>query len=273
MTEQELQTLLSNMDVEDLKTLKECYTKYLKEQSLIEIFNTNLSNFKQAQNQEIQPTEDEVEVRKALDTIIKMPRKRRYKVDGFLNESQRIKTLSIEENPLNPRVFQNREYAKIFFKKSGNHLTNAGIFLALSIILFSIGITLNYTPINLIAIVALFPALMNLLDNVTNNTLETVSKFSISRKQMNNVIKKLTRDYEKEKQHSENVHMQNLAFIDSKEDIFEKRLAIHKANLAELASEIREILKSNLNSVSLTEEELEDTQILLKSGNQKILKL
>ena len=66
--------------------------------------------------------------------------------------------------------------------------------------------------------------------------------------------------------------MQNLAFLDSKEDIFEKMLEKHQATLNEITEQIRKILENNFDSLTLTEEEKIDTEKLIIKGHQKVFK-
>lgn len=272
MTEAEIEKILNKIDSEDLEALENYYNDYNRETVIINKLKNNLESFKKERNQDLTPSEKELEIKKALETVKRLSKKRRHKIEGTLNDNQRIKSLKIDEQDLNPSLLQSKEYSKIFFKKSGNYVTNAVIFLIIGIVLLALGMNLNLIPLKLISIITLFPAFMNIINAITNDTLESVAKYKTSQKRINAFNKKLTRDYEREKMHSENMHMQNLAFLDSKEDIFEKMLEKHQTEIAEIAEKIREILGLDMDSLTLTKEEQLDTEKLITKGHKKILK-
>lgn len=272
MTEAEIEKILNKIDSEDLEALENYYNDYNHEIVIINKLKNNLESFKKERNLDLTPSEKELEIKKTLETVKRLSKKRRHKIEGTLNDNQRIKSLKIDEQDLNPSLLQSKEYSKIFFKKSGNYVTNAVIFLIIGIILLALGMNLNLIPLKLISIITLFPAFMNIINAITNDTLESVAKYKTSQKRINAFNKKLTRDYEREKMHSENMHMQNLAFLDSKEDIFEKMLEKHQTEIAEIAEKIREILGLDMDSLTLTKEEQIDTEKLITKGHKKILK-
>lgn len=272
MTEEKIKKILENMDSENLEALENYYSDYNRETVIIQRLKTNLDIFNKERNQNLHPSDKELEIKKILKTIKHLPKKRRHKVEGTLNDNQNIQSLAIDGKHINPNLLQNKEYSKMFFKKSGNYVSNAIIFLVISFVLYILGIHLDLVLLQLISALTLFPTFMNALNAITNDTLETVAKSKISQKQINIFNKKLSRDYEKEKEHSENMHMQNLAFLDSKEDIFEKMLEKHQATLNEITEQIRKILENNFDSLTLTEEEKIDTEKLIIKGHQKVFK-
>lgn len=272
MTETEIKQILENLDEQDLETLEKYYYEYQRKTTTIQKLEDNLYNFKKERQKEIYPSQKELDIMKTIKLIKNLPMTRKHKVKGTLNDYEYIKELSIDGKSINPDLLQNKEYTKLFFKKAGNYIPNAVIFLLISMAIYGIGSVSDMLLLQLLSLVTLFPSIMNMLDAITNNTLETTSKTKVSQKTINILNKKLYRDYEKEHQHTENMHLQNLAFLDSKEDIFEKMLERYRKDLEELVVQIREILKSDKENIILTKEEQIDAQTIISKGHQKVLK-
>ena len=290
MTQDEIKLILENTNLEDLKKLQEYYREYLKETNLVNNLKRNLDNFKKDRNDEVNPTKKQIEIKKAINTLKRLPKKRRYQFEGTLNESQKIEHIEIEKQQLNkdifenriyPKmlfkqlnkdIFENRIYPKMLFKKSSNGLYNALVFMIISIILYNIGMSVDLIALKIIAVLSSFPAIANCVSYVCNDTLNSNVKTHISQKKIARLIKKLQADYIIEKENSENMHLQNQIFLESKEDIFKRMLKTHQNHLEEIIEEIRTIIESDVQEPSLTNEEIIDTQTLIKNSNQKVLK-
>lgn len=272
MTENEMKLILENMNLEDLKSLQKNYHEYLMETHIINNLKRNLFAFNKDRNNEVKSTKKELEVKKAINTLKNLPRKKRYLLKGNLNKHQRIENLEIEGQDINKDVLENSKYSKMLFKKTSNGLYNAMIFGVISIILFNIGISADLIALKIIAILSVFPAIMNYVSYACNDTLNPSVKKHISKKKISSLIKKLQNDYVIEKENSENIHLQNQLFLESKEDIFNRMLKTHKAHLSEITEEIRKIIESDIHTPMLTEEEIVDTQTLLTNSKPKALK-
>lgn len=272
MTENEMKLILENMNLEDLKSLQKNYHEYLMETHIINNLKRNLFAFNKDRNNEVKPTKKELEVKKAINTLKNLPRKKRYLLEGNLNKHQRIENLEIEGQDINKDVLENSKYSKMLFKKTSNGLYNAMIFGVISIILFNIGISADFIALKIIAILSVFPAIMNCVSYACNDTLNPSVKTHISKKKISSLIKKLQNDYVIEKENSENIHLQNQLFLESKEDIFNRMLKTHKTHLSKITEEIRKIIESDIHTPMLTEEEILDTQTLLTNSKPKTLK-
>lgn len=272
MTQDEMKLILENTNLEDLKKLQEYYREYLKETNLVNNLKRNLDNFKKDRNDEVNPTKKQIEIKKTINTLKRLPKKRKYQFEGTLNESQKIEHIEIEKQQLNKDIFENRIYPKMLFKKSSNGLYNALVFMIISIILYNIGMSIDLITLKIIAVLSSFPAIANCVSYVCNDTLNSNVKTHISQKKIARLIKKLQADYIIEKENSENMHLQNQIFLESKEDIFKRMLKTHQYHLEEIIEEIRTIIESDVQEPSLTKEEIIDTQTLIKNSNQKVLK-
>ena len=180
--------------------------------------------------------------------------------------------LSIDNTPINKAALGKRKYRKMFFGKTSGNLKIAIVLFIIGLVLLGMGLSLNILLLIFPSLITLMASFVNSYNYLFNDSLKITATRYISQMQINSLIKKLEKDYENEKSRSESIHLENLLFLESKEDIFNKMLESHLSKLNEITANIREIILSNIEEISLTEEELEDTQTLIQSGNQKILK-
>ena len=272
MTEQEIQDILQNMSLEELQTLKQNCSEYLKEEEMIDRLKGNLRQFQTERKKVSRQTQKENEIKDLINQLKNLPPKRKHRVKGILNDNHSIASLSIDNQTINKAALGKRKYRKTFFGKSNNSLKNSIILLAIGLILLGLGLSLNMLLLILPSLAVLFGSLASAYNYAFNDSLNKTAARYISQYQINRLIKKLESDYENEKNYSENSHLENLLFLESKEDIFNKMLEAHSDKLEEIASTIREIIASNIEDASLTSEEIEDTETLIQIGTQKVLK-
>ena len=269
MTE-EINTILENMNLEDLQTLKKYCDEYFKEETLINKLQNNLDKFSKEKNTNLKPTKKETDIKNTLNMLRKLPKKRTYQLRGNLDENEKIENLEIENQPINKDVLASKTYTKMFFKKQNNGLYNALIFMIISIILFNIGLSHDIMVLKIIAVIGVLPVLVDCINRVYNNKLTPKLKTHISRNKIMNLIKKLEADYIIEKENSENMHLQNQLFLESKEDIFQRMLETHRNRLEEIAEEIKTIIGSSMDEKELIEQI--NIEPLIQTKKQKILK-
>lgn len=272
MTEQEIQDILENMSLEELKTLKQNYSEYAKEVQMIDRLKENLRKFQLDRKKVYRHTQKEKEIKSLISQLKNLPRKRKHTVEGFLNDNHSIASLTVDNQPINKSALGKRKYRKIFFGKSNKSLKIAIILFIIGLILLGLGLSLDMILLTISSLATLFVGFVNAYNYVFDDSLNKTATKYVSQRQINSLIKKLEKDYEYEKSYSENSHLENLLFLESKEDIFNKMLEVHSANLDEISSTIRQIIASNIEDTTLTTEELDDAQTLIQMGNQKILK-
>ena len=272
MTEQKIQDILQNMSLEELQTLKQNYNEYSKESEMISRLKNNLKNFQAEKRKFSRQTQKENEIKNLIIQLRKLPKKRKHIVKGKLNDNHSIANLSIDNTPINKTALGKRKYRKMFFGKTNGNLKIAIVLFIIGLVLLGMGLSLNILLLIFPSLITLMASFVNSYNYLFNDSLKITATRYISQMQINSLIKKLEKDYENEKSRSESMHLENLLFLESKEDIFNKMLESHLSKLNEITANIREIILSNIEEISLTEEELEDTQTLIQSGNQKILK-
>ena len=81
----------------------------------------------------------------------------------------------------------------------------------------------------------------------------------------------LEKDYIKEQEHSVEEQENNTIFLNSIEDICQRRIAFHKESLKEIIREIQIILEKN--GASFNEEDIPELQNIIQIGRQKKLTL
>lgn len=272
MTEKKIQDILQNMSLEELQTLKQNYNEYSKESEMISRLKNNLKNFQAEKRKVSRQTQKENEIKNLIIQLRKLPKKRKHIVKGKLNDNHSIANLSIDNTPINKAALGKRKYRKMFFGKTNGNLKIAIVLFIIGLVLLGMGLSLNILLLIFPSLITLMASFVNSYNYLFNDSLKITATRYISQMQINSLIKKLEKDYENEKSRSESMHLENLLFLESKEDIFYKMLESHLSKLNEITANIREIILSNIEEISLTEEELEDTQTLIQSGNQKILK-
>lgn len=284
MTNQELQTLLQNMDKKDLEylqyNLSYYYEQYLNEMRAIDNMQRQVDICEQEKTRDPKPGKRELDILENLNLAKQLPKKGCYKIEGKLNESHKIDRLIIGGEQFNTSTLDSQDYAKLFFKKAGHDLPNAILFLLISILLISVGLVTRMPLLNTLGVISLIPSILNFVNYVTNDTLENNLKRRISRRQIKVFTKKLAKDYEKEKINSQKFHEQNLIFNESRQGIFRASLEMHLENRNIITEEIKSVLSSYLPSLteeldssseSLSEEELNNVQTVVE-GYQKTLK-
>ena len=272
MTEKKIQDILQNMSLEELQTLKQNYNEYSKESEMISRLKNNLKNFQAEKRKVSRQTQKENEIKNLIIQLRKLPKKIKHIVKGKLNDNHSIANLSIDNTPINKAALGKRKYRKMFFGKTSGNLKIAIVLFIIGLVLLGMGLSLNILLLIFPSLITLMASFVNSYNYLFNDSLKITATRYISQMQINSLIKKLEKDYENEKSRSEIMHLENLLFLESKEDIFNKMLESHLSKLNEITANIREIILSNIEEISLTEEELEDTQTLIQSGNQKILK-
>ncbi len=284
MTNQELQTLLQNMDKKDLEylqyNLSYYYEQYLNEMRAIDNMQRQIDICEQIKVSKTKPQKRELEILENLTIARNLSKRSSYKVEGTLNEVHKINRLIIGGQQFNVAPLESQAYAKIFFKKAGHDLPNAILFLLISILLIGTGLITRMTLLNILGIASLIPSFLNFVNYVTNDTLENKLKRRISRRKITSFTKKLAQDYEKEKINSQKFHEQNLIFNKSRQGVFRASLEMHQENRNIITEEIKSILSSYLPSLTdeldspskcLSEEELNNVQAVIE-GYQKTLK-
>lgn len=284
MTNQELQTLLQNMDKKDLEylqyNLSYYYEQYLNEMRAIDNMQRQVDICEQEKTRDPKPGKRELDILENLNLAKQLPKKGCYKIEGKLNESHKIDRLIIGGEQFNTSTLYSQAYAKIFFKKAGHDLPNAILFLLISILLIGTGLITRMTLLNILGIASLIPSFLNFVNYVTNDTLENKLKRRISRRKITSFTKKLAQDYEKEKINSQKFHEQNLIFNESRQGVFRASLEMHQENQDVITEEIKSLLSSYLPSLTdeldspskcLSEEELNNVQAVIE-GYQKTLK-
>lgn len=269
MTE-EINTILENMNLEDLQTLKKYCDEYFKEETLINKLQNNLDKFSKEKNTNLKPTKKETDIKNTLNMLRKLPKKGTYQLRGNLDENEKIENLEIENQPINKDVLASKTYTKMFLKKQSNGLYNALIFIIIIMILFNIFLNPYIIIIRILAVIGVLPVLVGFINHVYNNKLTPKLKTHISRNKIMNLIKKLEADYIIEKENSENMHLQNQLFLESKEDIFQRMLETHRNRLEEIAEEIKTIIGSSMDEKELIEQI--NIEPLIQTKKQKILK-
>ena len=282
MQENELQEILNNMSLADLKELKQLFQHYQKENIVIENMQKRLKDCEEEKNEEQKPTAKEKEIEKNLNIAYSLPKKQKHTLNAILSDKNRISKLTIDNHAFNPNHLDNKNYKKMFFKVKKENITKNYNYLIISLItlivsgnLLAMGIYVKNTQILiLLSLIFCGISIISAFEHINHKKTKLIiaPKEKLSQKDVSDFIKALEKDYEKEQVHSEQMYNSNQVFLSSIEDICKTGITQKEENLIKMASQIRTILNIESSQPLLTEEEIEDMQIAIQKGNQKILK-
>lgn len=282
MQENELQEILNNMSLADLKELKQLFQHYQKENIVIENMQKRLRDCEEEKNEEPKPTAKEKEIEKNLNIAYSLPKKQKHTLNAILSDKNRISKLTIDNHAFNPNHLDNKNYKKMFFKVKKENITKNYNYLIISLItlivsgnLLAMGIYVKNTQIlTILSLIFCGISIISAFEHINHKKTKLIiaPKEKLSQKDVSDFIKALEKDYEKEQVHSEQMYNSNQVFLSSIEDICKTGITQKEENLIKIASQIRTILNIESSQPLLTEEEIEDMQIAIQKGNQKILK-
>lgn len=279
MTNQTMQTFLENMTTQDLLSLKKYYESYIQEETII---NNVRRQIEISENEKIRGPKSqkkELELAENLSLAQKLSSQNNYQVKANLNKYHKIDELIINGQKFNTSPLDSKAYTQIFFKKDKHHLFKIILSLLISMFLLRLGLFTHMPMINVLGGVSVIVTIKNVLHCLNNNYFKNQIKTKITRQHIKSFTKKLSVDYEKEKNNSQIFHEQNLIFNESRKNVFSNILKIHLENQNIIAEAIQDLLSNYLPlteeldnpSERLSEEELENVQKLVE-GYQKTLK-
>ena len=282
MQENELQEILNNMSLADLKELKQLFQHYQKENIVIENMQKRLKDCEEEKKEKPKPTAKEKEIEKNLNIAYSLPKKQKHTLNAILSDKNRISKLTIDNHVFNPNHLDNKNYKKMFFKVKKENITKNYNYLIISLItlivsgnLLAMGIYVKNTQIlTILSLIFCGISIISAFEHINHKKTKLIiaPKEKLSQKDVSDFIKALEKDYEKEQVHSEQMYNSNQVFLSSIEDICKTGITQKEENLIKMASQIRTILNIESPQPLLTEEEIEDMQIAIQKGNQKILK-
>ena len=269
MAEQELENLLGNMSLEQLKDLKSACNKYEKEKGSIELLEKWIVECDKEKAKSPQMTPKGKSLKANLSFISRLPQRRSYQIEGTLLPNQTIDTLSIDGRKLDTKSLDSRAYSKLLFKKPKGNLNKAAISLIISVIINALGIVTQMHLLNIVGSIMLFPACINFVKYM-DDKLEPTLHSKISQRKLNKFQKRLKESYAAEKVNADEAYIQNQLFAELKKDICVKNVESKERILQDTAKEIQTILMSG--NYPFTDEELVGVQNKVIEARAKILK-
>lgn len=283
MTEQELQAILNNMDLEELKKLQTYYREYEYKTNILKNAKKRLNQCQKIKLGKLKPSKRELEVKANLNLALNLPSKFHHSVDASLSNRGQINKLVIDNQSFHLNTLDNDKYFKMFLETKNTNIVNNEKLFIMSILLMIIStISLTMTLLNLPSVILFILQILLLVSTIytgyksvktKKTTFKNMPKSTISQFQLKQFIKELKKDYIKEKENSKTIHENNLAFNASIEDIFKNTIETNSKQLERIVSEIRKILKSKETALNLTKEEIIDTNNIIKKHKQKTYKL
>lgn len=280
MTNEEIQIILSNLNDTDLKKLDMLYNSYFREKQSIKAVQKRLDSCENDRKRNLEPTKRETEIKENLFLAQSLPKRKTHMVTANLFGKTKIDELAIDGRSFNPAPLDQREYLKMFFKLKKENVTTNYSYLILALVSLitainsvTVSIVLGNKMLMIISLILIGTSALGTYKHQKNKqvTLKMVPKTSISQIQINTFVKMLEKDYIKEQEHSVEMQENNTIFLNSIEDICQRRIAFHKESLKEIIREIQIILEKN--GASFNEEDIPELQNIIQIGRQKKLTL
>ena len=280
MTNEEIQIILSNLNDTDLKKLDMLYNSYFREKQAIKAVQKRLDSCENDRKRNLEPTKRETEIKENLFLAQSLPKRKTHMVTANLFGKTKIDELAIDGRNFNPAPLDQREYLKMFFKFKKENVTTNYSYLILALVSLitainsvTVSIVLGNKILMIISLILIGTSALGTYKHQKNKqiTLKIVPKTSISQSQINDFVKILEKEYLKEQEHSVEEQENNTIFLNSIEDICQRRIAFHKESLKEIIREIQIILEKN--GASFNEEDIPELQNIIQIGRQKKLTL
>lgn len=280
MTNEQIQTLLQNLSWEDQKELSTAYNSYIKEKQAIDTIQKRLDSCEEERQKAPRPTERETEIKGNLNFAKSLPRRKRHTVNASLLGRNKITELAIDGKNFNPASLDKRDYLKMFFKLKKESVTTNYSYLILSLVSLvtainsaTFSIALGNRIFMIASLILLGVSAVGAYKHQKNKQthIKIIPKSTVSQGQINDFVKALKKDYVKEQNHSLEMQANNTAFLDSIEDICQRRIDFHKDGLKEAIQEIENILEKC--GISFTEEDIPEIQNVIQTSKQKKLTL
>lgn len=279
MNEENLQIILQSLTLEELKELQTSVEKYIKSKDMINLYRDNQRKWEKEISKKTKPTQKELDIAKNIKLARKISNKKRNTIKGELLNHHQIKKLSIDDIEFRPNGLEGSYYARMFFEKKVKKNQNKVMFylialitFALTVILNQIGFNFNMANLNILSLIPFSILGLSLYKGFKlEDTIEYVPKKNLSSLAINNFSKRLKRDYSIEKNHAEEINLNNKLFLESKKDSFEGMIKIHDQILLEESKKIAEIL--NVYPSSLNEDNIEELDIAIKPVKQKVIRM
>ena len=279
MQENEIQNLICNISKEDLDRLNTYYNAYLSEKKSIENVQKRLHTCETDKRRKPKPTEKEENIKENLHLARILPRRKKHVRAGQIIGRNKIDSLSIDGQEFNTSSLDQVDYLKLFFKikkdksyEKYNYLILALVSIVTAINLAGFSLTLGN---NILAIISLLLFSVGAVSTSKHTksghtVIKVVPKASVSQGKINEFKKLLRADLTNEKQHSLEMHANNLAFTESIEDICKNRIELHQTKLNEIINQIMSILENY--GVGQINEDLSVVKQAITQGRQKQFK-
>lgn len=283
MTNQEIQSILNDMSLDELKQLQAYYNKYINDTKLINNAKARLVECQENKSRKVEPTKREIKIEDNINKAVKLPKRSKYKISANL-DGRKINQLIIDNQSFDIDVLDNTNYLRLFFQVKKKNLANNEPFIIISIISLLCAINASFVMLILNAsskIVIILQLLLLATAALTGykyvktskSKLTIVPKKHISQSQLGKFIKMLNQDYTKEIENSKKIHENNLAFNLSKEGIFKNIIETNEEELKTIIENIRTLLQSEEKASTLTAEEIAGAEQCIKKARQKTYKL
>lgn len=280
MQENELNNLICNISKEDLDRLNTYYNTYLSEKKSIENVQARLHTCEIDKKRKPRPTEREENIKENLRLVRTLPRRKKHMIYGKIIGRNKIDNLSIDGQEFNTSSLDQVNYLKLFFKtkkeksyEKYNCFILAVVSFVTAINLAGFGLTLGNNVLAIISLLLFSVGAVSTSKHIKSGhtVIKVIPKASVSQGKINEFKKLLKVDLTNEKQHSLEMHANNLAFTESIEDICQKRIELHQTRLNEIISQIMTILENY--GIDQINEDLSTIDQAIIQGRQKCLDL